>query len=182
MFEDFTLVNDQTLNIINNFNDYIEKQINKPLPFSLKKTELIAEPSSGEKTTKYLLQMFPKKILESKKSTFSSWKKSINCSMNPKEKKKLSEIRRTVLNRGYAKKYRSFHKSLLKNMQTNPNTENNYKCKICNYVSTNKIFSQVHSQLHNNSGKFECLKCVKIYNRSFNLIRHLKHAHPEIFK
>ena len=90
MFEDFTLVNDQTLNIIDNFNDYIEKQINKPLPFSLKKTELIAETSSGEKTTKYLLQMFPQKILESKKSTFSSWKKSINCPMNPKEKKKLS--------------------------------------------------------------------------------------------
>ena len=182
MFENLILENDQTLNIIDNFNYYIEKQINTPLPFILKKEELISESPPREKTTKYLLQMFPKKILESKKSIFSSWKKSINCEMNPREKKKLSEIRRTALGRGYAKKYRSLRKSPLKNMQTFPNTENNYKCKICNYISANKILSQVHSQLHNNSGKFECLKCVKIYNRSFNLIRHLKHAHPKIFK
>lgn len=181
MFEDLILENDQTLNIIDNFSDYIEKEINTPFPFSLEKEELIPpvnlEPPPGKNTKKHLLQMFPKEILESKTSTFYSWKKSIKITMTSEEHLKLAKMRRTALNRGYAKKSRSLRKYLPKPVVP----ENTYKCNLCNYGTSKDFFFQIHLRSHlNKSGKFDCTECGKIYNRSYNLIRHLKHAHPEI--
>lgn len=187
MFENLILENDQTLNIIDNFSNYIEKEINTPLPFSLEKEIKTPLPFSLEKeelppektTKKHLLQMFPKEILESETSIFYSWKKSINYTMTPEENKKLAKIRRTALNRVYAKKSRSLRKYLPKPVVS----ENNYECNFCNYKTFKDFFLQVHLRSHRNkSGKFDCTECGKIYNRSYNLIKHFKHVHPEIYK